>query len=59
MNRRVTRLAAHTPRHDPDAASRMDAMHERTSASLPAEERDLHDRMHETCTGHHDERTIS
>lgn len=71
MDRRVMRLAvaatavaavavpggaaAHTPR----AASRMDAMHERMSASLPAEERELRDRMHESCTGHHDERTTS
>ena len=35
----------------------MDDMHAEMTRQLPLEDRALHDRMHESCAGHADERT--
>ncbi len=37
-------------------STEMDEMHAQMSARLPEEDRALHDRMHEACSGHSDER---
>ena len=37
----------------------MDEMHARMSAELSPQDRALHDRMHEACSGHNDERNGS
>jgi hypothetical protein len=37
----------------------MDDMHAEMSGRLRPEDRPRHDRMHEACTGHHDERTAT
>lgn len=41
---------------DGHTSTDMDDMHARMSARLPEEDRARHDRMHEACNGHADER---